>query len=391
LTAEREIACDDHALAISRAPRDYALFLTEFASQMKGRDFTAAPAAWSSNSQLKERIGMILNGKRNASPRVSRAGVGAISAAAVALAIAALAMTPRFVVAAEPPEAPELPEAPAAVNIQAAVEAAPGLAATITAPALPAAPSSSAVIAVGPGQPGGLTIASVSPPREKFDVPSPKINVNVAPVPVRITTPRVAQVSDSAPEPRRPKRVDRGDDDIERRLDRLEKMVEELVNHEKRKGAGPDRPGWDSNNFQYKPRPDGQPKAALPPDLDKQIHEQIEQAHREADRAKREAERAVREQKMAMDQHMLADRQREWAGQMKLNADRDSLKTRKHVLEEQVKALHKELEKLDKEIQKQDDEKRDKERDKRNKAEEKEKKTRDTGDKDSDDDNRKAK
>src|SRR4051812_41827668 len=86
-TAEREIACDDHALAISRAPRDYALFLTEFASQMKSRDFTAAPAAWSSKSQLKERIGMILNGKRNASPRVSRAGVGAIAATAVILAI----------------------------------------------------------------------------------------------------------------------------------------------------------------------------------------------------------------------------------------------------------------------------------------------------------------
>src|SRR5205085_9626861 len=63
LTAEREIACDDHALAIGRAPREYALFLTEFASQMKSRDFTAAPAAWSRNSQLKERIGMILNGK----------------------------------------------------------------------------------------------------------------------------------------------------------------------------------------------------------------------------------------------------------------------------------------------------------------------------------------
>jgi beta-lactamase regulating signal transducer with metallopeptidase domain len=382
LTAEREIACDDHALSIGRTPREYALFLTEFASQMKIRDFTAAPAAWSSKSQLKERIGMILNAKRNASPRVSRAGVGAIAATAATLAVVAVILTPRFVVAAEEPEvlpapaAPAVSSTPAAPLVDAAVSVEP---VKVSVPAITVETA-----------PSGRTIASItSGPRQK-DLLAPDVDVRVAPKPAigpmkPIGPQKIVGLPQPEPEPR-PRfkpgpRPDREDGNFERRIDRLERMVEDLLKRDKQ--SHEESMFWKKNfnnqdwNSQFRNEMD---KA------NSQLRNEMEKAHRETERGQRDAERAMREQKMAMESHMNA--QRDQSAQM---ANRESLKARRQSLEARRKQLEKEIEAIEKEIQRDDDakEKRaaEKERDKRNKAEEKEKqekKSRDTG-KDSDD------
>jgi beta-lactamase regulating signal transducer with metallopeptidase domain len=380
LTAEREIACDDHALAISRAPREYALFLTEFASQMKSRDFTAAPAAWSSNSQLKERIGMILNGKRNASPRVSRAGVGAITAAALTLALLALAATPRFVVAAETPviEKTEVaPETTTVVSVQTSVE--PIELAIATEPVEIPDP----VVSVEPlsAQPRISIASTTSPAREKPSL-SPlrnNLNINVAqpaqpgqPARVAMTPqPVPAPAPEPAPHPRvKIARADRDDGDLEHRLDRLERMVEDLMKREKRDREGKENPFF------------GKPASSA--SNYGESHAEMDRAKREMERAHRDAENAVRgqsEQKQAM--------KGQWNGDPAgagLAAARESLKARRHALEAQRKQIDKELDALEKEM-KQQDEKRDQEREKRNKPEEKEKKHRDGGKTNSDEEN----
>ncbi len=110
LTVEREIACDDHVLAATRTPRDYALFLTEFASRMRSREVVAAPAAWHHKHQLTERIAMILDPKRNSSPRLGRASVGILSTVTALVAGLALVAGPRLALAGNPDSAPTPPE-----------------------------------------------------------------------------------------------------------------------------------------------------------------------------------------------------------------------------------------------------------------------------------------
>jgi beta-lactamase regulating signal transducer with metallopeptidase domain len=384
LTAEREIACDDHALAISRAPREYALFLTEFASQMKGRDFTAAPAAWSSKSQLKERIGMILNGKRNASPRVSRAGVGALAATAATLAIATMILTPRFVVAAAEPEALPAPAAPA----DAAALAAPVVDVAVAVEPVKVAVPAITVETTAPD----VTIASVTTGPRKKDNLAPSVDVHVAPKPVHVgpmkplAPQKIAGLPQPEPEPRpRVKpgpRPDREDGDLERRIDRLERMVEDLLKRDK-------QPRDESSTLW---------KKNFNQDWNAQFHNEMEKGRREAERAQRDVERAVREQKMAMENHVHTQRQQTaQSAQAAQSGDRESLKARRQSLEARRKQIEKELEAIEKEIQRDDDGKekraaekeREREREKRHKADEKEKekldkKSRDTG-KDSDD------
>lgn len=102
MTVDREIACDDHVLALTQRRQAYALLLTDFAGQRQTQIWTAAPAAWINTNQLKERIGMILDKSRNASPRLARWRTGTIVAGALALAGIAAHIGPRVALASEP-------------------------------------------------------------------------------------------------------------------------------------------------------------------------------------------------------------------------------------------------------------------------------------------------
>lgn len=103
LNLDREIACDDHVLSASRAPRNYALFLTDFASRSHGRQWAAAPAAWNNPSQLQERIRMILDSKRNTSPRIAPIRTGILSLAALLIAATGIGAAPRLALDASQP------------------------------------------------------------------------------------------------------------------------------------------------------------------------------------------------------------------------------------------------------------------------------------------------
>lgn len=120
LNLEREIACDDHVLATTGKAREYALFLTEFAGRSRNQSWIAAPAAWNSQSQLKQRINMILDTHRNTSLRPARFSIGILTAGSLIIAIAALLTGPRLVIAepfqSDTPPAPPMP--PISKNIQ---------------------------------------------------------------------------------------------------------------------------------------------------------------------------------------------------------------------------------------------------------------------------------
>lgn len=102
LTIDREIACDDCVLSATRSPRDYALLLEDFAGGSQARQLAEAPAAWSNNSQLKERISMILDNKRTLTYRPARATAGILGAAIAAVACLGLYTGPRLALAHDP-------------------------------------------------------------------------------------------------------------------------------------------------------------------------------------------------------------------------------------------------------------------------------------------------
>jgi hypothetical protein len=103
LSVDREIACDDHVLSATGSPRAYALFLTEFARRTRGPSWTAAPGAWSNPSQLTERITMLLDTRRDASPRLAPVRAGAWMATVLLVAMFGLYAAPRLAVAGTEP------------------------------------------------------------------------------------------------------------------------------------------------------------------------------------------------------------------------------------------------------------------------------------------------
>ena len=105
LSVEREIACDDHVLEASGRPRAYALTLANVASRMSQSGHLLAPGVFHSNSQLKQRITMILNTQRNRSPRLARRWLGLFTTATALLALLAVTAGPRLVLAQPSPTA----------------------------------------------------------------------------------------------------------------------------------------------------------------------------------------------------------------------------------------------------------------------------------------------
>lgn len=360
LTVEREIACDDHALLKSGARREYALFLTEFAGRMKGRGFAAAPAAWSSNSQLKERIGMILDKTRNCSPRVSRAGVGALAAAAVTVAAIALAAAPRLVLAGPEPAASITTESSADAGAPSA-EPQIAIATEVSADVAVTTEPITTTVTVTPAREKDVrAFASVihAPSAAAAGLPAGHAVVAVAPVPARAAglpgqppqAPQPVQLAlghphpDMAPAPApRPGRVRAdGGNELERRLDRLERMVESLVGREK--GPGPDKKVPDGN---WGPKPEFNLKFDhnFPgPEFHQEMEKMQRDVQREVERAHREVERAHRESQG------MAKRAEEDRGRGE-DMRRQSAKARRQALEAQRRAIEKQLEALDRELE----------------------------------------
>src|ERR1041385_1434148 len=72
-----------------------------------------APGASNNKTQLQQRIDMILNTKRNTSPRLAARWVACMASAAALLALVAICSAPRIVLAqSDPAPAPENPQDP---------------------------------------------------------------------------------------------------------------------------------------------------------------------------------------------------------------------------------------------------------------------------------------
>lgn len=338
LTVEREIACDDHALAAIGAPRDYALFLTEFAGRARGRVWTAAPAAWSSKSQLKERIVMILDGKRNASPRLARARALGMAMAAVTLAATAMIAAPRLVLAGDSDEITEAKEKPPI---------------KITTPA-PAADPKPAIVAVTTTTPN--PVVKVSAPTVTIATPS------IKDLPKTPKPPRAVVALTDPPEPVEPRR--RSQDSIERRLEALERMVEKLSNRERADKAP--KSGW-SEEDEHKIKKLSEEHAKMAEKMakvqvkDEEWNRMRDELKRETDRARRDIERAARDAERASQQAARASadnaRMQSQSRAENFGQGNDSLKARRQALQAQRRSIEKQIEALEREIQEQDREK----------------------------------
>ncbi len=233
LSIEREIACDDSVLHQGVRPQPYALLLANLAGRMTGRLRTVAPGSSSSKSQLQQRIAMILNTHRNTSPRLSKARLGFITSGAALVAVLALYSGPRLVLAQTQPPAPtpatpasavvvvadapqaEPPEAPAPDEVQPGPKYKPG-----EAPPTPAAP---APVALPP-----LPQAPALPVARPVIVGPASGSTGF----VAVSDSTAAVVPDAPPR----------DASIEKRLERLERMVQKLSAQQslRRGRSGPD-------------------------------------------------------------------------------------------------------------------------------------------------------
>ncbi|MDB6037122.1 MAG: hypothetical protein JWM99_963 [Verrucomicrobiales bacterium] len=338
LTTEREIACDDHVLSVTPARREYALFLTEFARLTQSREWVAAPAAWSKKSQLTERITMILDSKRNTSPRLARAKAGLLTIAATLVAIWGLRAAPRVALAAETSE-DKAPKIEAAQETQSVSVASSDL---VAPSAADNATESTSTITINSG------------PRPKPSPhPAPMIAVNTIPAtPAALAAPVAVE---TRVETKRSKRKEKIDDSMEQRLDRLERMVETLMAREKVKK--------DQNNkeFSYNFKNDDKWKAGAPGQEDMTriqdlAKRQAEIASKEAQRAVREMERARKDREHIQDEKLMAEMHESLTPLQNMHRDfdqqRQQLEAARKALEKQMHALEKQIDRLNNEQEK---------------------------------------
>ncbi len=382
LSLEREIACDDCVLPHGGGPQRYALLLAELAGRMNGHGTTLAPGATSNKSQLQQRITMILNRHRNTSPRLVKTRLGALTSAALLVALLTTYCAPR-VVLAQPQPAPSgdaAPNTPPGV-VASTPTALPGMAATVlaasdtqpTATRGPATSSSVAtsVLAVN-DPPPAATPADVDPgPKSK---PSPGDALAALPAAPATPAPDVAPAPPSAipappePQPQPEVRVmkPRGprklaplpkDASIEERLDRVEKMVEAILAQQGARAGRPPGPmPQPLDPFRLKERMDreaaraadqGARAARQAADLALRLRLGVEQnkwaalAEADATRAQADAKRAE------------ADAKRDEADAKRAQADagRPEEGMRREALQKAIEGLHREREALGREME----------------------------------------
>jgi beta-lactamase regulating signal transducer with metallopeptidase domain len=299
LNVEREIACDDRVLAAQPGRKTYALLLTEFAGRFGGDRFIAAPAAWGRRTQLKRRIDMILNRDRNISPRASRQSVGIIGATVAVMAALGLGFAPQIALAQSADEPPEA----AVANEEAVSE-------DFAPPRPSAAPRPSTRWAPVPAKPVG-----------------PRLAVTAVPA-VPGIVPYIAAEPAAPAEPARRKAggATENDDSIERRLDRLEKMIEELAQKGEKGGAG--KPQYfPSGGFSG-----GARGFAVDP--------------KEMARLQREIERSAKNlEDLQLNFNVDGAQQFHWEGK-NLKAHRKALEAQRKVLEKQLASLNAQIDRL---------------------------------------------
>lgn len=345
LSLEREIACDDFVLRPGRSPRAYALLLADFAGRIRGAPALLAPGVSANQSQLKQRINMILNTHRNISPCLAKTRLGFILSTALIAAILALAAGPRLVLAQSPAARP----APAGA-IAGDVRSPDKLP---TNPALPPAPPLAGELARAdvPNQPGASVAPGPKPkPESDDDAPPAALPLIVAPVrpmPPVAVAPLVAECppTDVVKPARAGSRREattatpKEGDSVERRLERVERMLNSLMAQQ-----NPSK-----NSFAYSwSSPDGRnfkfDSEKLEADIKRQVAQAAEQAKRAVDQAKRAAEQYHRD---AEAQEGDAQSQKQHSGAMR----KEALQSQLEAVRKARESLQREVERLDRQIQ----------------------------------------
>ena len=356
LSLEREIACDDHVLQEGTGRKGYALMLTSIASRIHRQAPLLAPGVSNTHSQLEQRISMILNTRRNSSPRLATGRLTSIIAATALLAVLALYAAPRVVLADPAQPAPAIAGSESSADALAA-PAVPGE----PAPEIPVAaeddPPTPPVAAIGAGpkfKPGNPGLE----PSEPAEIGA--ANLPDAP-PAPWGPPRVARVkppkAPRTPEP--PDVINDNEGSIEKRLQRLEKMVRALTEQQ-----GVKRPrvmarsGFDMDGDRDKQKLEKLDKFKELTDRQGQMMEEQkwkEQAERQASRAAEQAQRATEQARRATKEleerlernHQGNNAEVREAFQHQLEA----LRSARESLAQEMERLKRQIEKLEREQQ----------------------------------------
>ncbi|HEY3862172.1 MAG TPA: M56 family metallopeptidase [Verrucomicrobiae bacterium] len=335
LSLEREVACDDHVLEASGGPRAYALTLANIASRMSQRGPLLAPGVSNNSSQLQQRITMILNTQRDRSPRLARRRLGLFAAATAALAVLAIIAGPRLVLAqspapdaeiasvtpaALPPDASGPDSAPRAKPLLSDDDAAPFAAPT---PAIPAAPPAASIAVVRPVPIEISTQADVAA--------APNVSITPAPAPPHESKRHMS---------------------VEERLDRIEKMLDEMGARKGLKG-----PRHAANGLYF--QPDMPPMPAMPGMSSEDYTIITKRASEQAQRAVEQAQRSMEASRRATDQVMrdMAKLSAEDYGRAQakghdgdsagLSQEIESLRNARQTLQSQLRNLERQLKRLE--------------------------------------------
>ncbi|HEX5222905.1 MAG TPA: M56 family metallopeptidase [Verrucomicrobiae bacterium] len=365
LSLEREIACDDHVLQQSKRPQAYALVLANLAARMQKPLPLPAPGSSNHKTQLKERIDMILNTRRNASPRLAKTWLALITSTAAIVAIAIGFGAPRIVLAETEPTSPGV-AAPPAADLLPGVEATeavpaipvaglphPGSAGNVPPPPIPGLPPA---VSAGPKFKGGSAITlSTSPavitgPHIALPPVEPRLTVTATvpgqpPSVLASVEPPSAPGAPRAPRPAKVSGSGTRDSSLEERLDRLERMVNSLMHQQSPKGRFDSQlklKGEMIDRNEMARIEDLARRQAELARLNAQEVEKIkEQAKREAGRAVEQAKRATAEAEKAR----IADKE-PVAQKLKGDSQRQVEELRR-----QIEALEQRREKLEREIE----------------------------------------
>ncbi len=305
---------------------------------------------------------MILDTRRNASPRLAKTRLGLITSAAAVLAVLGIYATPRLVLAQVQPARTAATPAPPAAAPTPSIQTVP---ATPPAPHVIATPetepANAAPVAAGlPGSEAGprFKAGEQDTPRPDFvPVPPQALIAPATPLPPGVRfAPSLAPVPYIAANelPGQPAALPRyphgrnGDPSIEERLSRLEEMVHALMAQQ---------PG-----AHMSPEMAGEKRAAIEGKMrEKDVERMQELAEREASRAAEQAKRAAEQMERGMrDQaRQHGKQQREMWGQRieMLKKQREALERQMEHLEHQIEKLEQEQEKLGEQNENQNEDK----------------------------------
>jgi hypothetical protein len=355
LSLEREIACDDYVLHQGGERRNYALILTSLASRLRPGTPMLAPGVSNNNSQLQQRISMILNTRRNSSPGLAKGPLATILTATGLVVTLGLCSGPRLVLAGPPPAAatgvapsaePDLVPASPAVPASGPVPAPPAIDSPVVASRAP----SLVALGVDPGPKFKPEIPGPAPDEvsvpEAPEPPEPPTTPSMEYAPRIMKLPKVARMEKAG---KTPKVSDSSDSDknadgsIEDRLRRLEKMVRELMEQQEQKHS----PG----TIYFKDRGGDQAMA------ERQAARAAEQAQRAAEQAQRAAEQAKRIREL----DAMREQDQQYKADLRESFDRhavhlEALRKAREALGQELERLNRQIEKIEKEQQRSESE-----------------------------------